>query len=167
MWLSMEHQALRKSNELFAWNRGRLLSTESFRSQACRSLCLHISLRAWMRGDAEMLPGRGHRLVVDLRETAVRAIRQLKTTQVPETAFSPDAAKCPAGTGTPAAKVGACAGRAIIHHGLGESRTLASLALCLTRKSPVRRMRTAVSRTRIPRRRTKIACRDGLSKRSN
>ena len=166
MWLSMEHQALRKSSELFAWNRGRLLSTESSRSQACRSSCLHISLRAWMRGDVVMLPGRGHRLVVDLRETAVRAIRQLETTQVPEADSSAVAAKCPAGTGSPAATFSACAGRAIVHHGLGGSRTPASLVLCRTRKSPVRLMGAAVSRTGIPCRRTQVACRDGLSRRS-
>ncbi len=48
-----------------------------------------------------VLPGRGHRLAVGLRETAERAIRQRAATHVPEADFLADAALCPADTGSP------------------------------------------------------------------
>ncbi len=110
-------------------------------------MCHLILLRGWTGGNGAKLPGRGPRHADNLRGEAVMAVRHQATTHPLAAGFWPGAAWSPVGTGILAAKVSACAGRAIIHRGHMGPRIPASPVLGLIRESPVRPMKTAMART--------------------
>ena len=110
-------------------------------------MCQLNLLRGWMRGDGAKLPSRGLRHADNLRGEAVMAVRHQATTRPLAAGSWPGDAWSPVGTGFRAAKVSACAGRALIRRGHMGPLIPASPVPGLIRQSPVRPMETAMTRT--------------------